>query len=87
MKASDNIQNHIMTMKEFAALGDGDVAYVREISTEQAVRLMGPIPDLPSKIRLYALHSADGSCMSITDTRDLALAEAWEHDLSPVSVH
>lgn len=87
MNAPEKIENRVMSAQEFAALGDGHLAYVREITGEQVTELMGPIPDLPLNISLYALYSADGSCMSISETRDVALAEAWEHNLSPVSIH
>jgi len=87
MNAPEKLENHVMSAQEFAALGDGHLAYVRKITGEQATELMGPIPDLPLNISLYALYSADGSCMSISDSRDVALAEAWEHNLSPVSIH
>lgn len=76
-----------MSLQELALLGGGDVAYVRKISGDEATEIRAQVPDLPSDIQLYALHAADGSCMTITDSRNAAMADAWDHDLSPVSVH
>jgi hypothetical protein len=76
-----------MSPEDFALLGGGHVGYVREITAAKASELMSGLPDLPPKTRLFALYAADGTCMSITDSHDAALANAFEHDLQPVPVH
>jgi hypothetical protein len=38
-------------------------------------------------LRLFALLSASGTPILLTDSRDAALANAWAHDLRTVSVH
>lgn len=72
---------------EFAALGDGHIAYVREIGPEVAASLIGrPVAATPGT-HIYAVYTADGSPIAITDSRDAAIANAVEHELMPMSVH
>lgn len=72
---------------EFAALGGGHIAYVREIGPEIAATLIGrPVTVLPGT-HIYAVYSADGRPMAVTDSRDAAIANAVEHELMPMSVH
>lgn len=87
MNAPEIEQKPTMTPHELALLGGGHVAYVREITAEQAASMMHGLPELPARGRLFALYAADGTCMTITDTRDAALANAWEHNLSTLAVH
>ena len=77
----------IMSIVEFARLGDGEIAYIKELDLAQAQRLFPSVDDLPSGIDLYSLHSADGTPIALTDTRDAAIANAIENDLEMVSLH
>jgi hypothetical protein len=72
---------------EFALLGGGQVAYVRELSGLQARDLFSDLEDIADEARLYGVYAADGTCMAITDSRAAAVANAFEHDLHPLSVH
>ncbi len=76
-----------MNSNDFAALGDGIVAYIKELSSEEAGRLFPSVEDLPSGINLYSLHSADGTPIALTDSRQAALGHAIEDDLEVASVH
>lgn len=76
-----------LTQIEFAHLGGGEVAYVRELGEEQVIQVIENVPDLPENAKLYGLYAADGTCMVITDSKDAAHANALEQDLQPVSVH
>jgi hypothetical protein len=38
-------------------------------------------------MRLFALHSADGTPIMVTDSREAAVANAVTHELEMVSVH
>ena len=38
-------------------------------------------------MKLWALHSADGRPIMLTDSREAALANAVEADLTPLMVH
>jgi len=72
-----------------AHLGDGRIAYVKTIRSED-VRALFPqaaMPDLPAGQMLFALHGADGTPIMLTDTREAAIANAWSQELEMVSVH
>jgi len=77
----------LMDSADFALLGGGRIAYVKEIDRLEAEQMMPHLKNLPAGIPLFALHAADGSCMAIADSRDAAIANALEFDLDPVSVH
>jgi hypothetical protein len=70
-----------------AGLGGGKIAYVKPISLEDVKRLMPQAPELEPGTQLFALHAADGTPIVITDSRESAVANAWSHELEPVSVH
>jgi len=76
-----------MSEIEFARLGDGHVAYIRTLDESEAARLFPALSGLPQNIDLYALVSADGTPLTLTDSRNSAIANAIENDLEPVSVH
>ena len=38
-------------------------------------------------LNLFALLSADGTPIMLTDTREAAVANAWDNELEMVSVH
>jgi hypothetical protein len=82
-----------MTLLEFAHLGDGEVAYIRQLDLAAAQKLFPAFRALPEfrgiplDIDLYAVLGADGSPIALTDSRDSAIANALENDLTPLSVH
>ena len=72
-----------------AHLGDGRIAYVKAIRSED-VRAMFPqaqMPQMPPGQTLFALHAADGTPIMLTDSREAAVANAWSQELETVSVH
>jgi len=71
----------------FAALGDGKIAYLKLVKSEEVIRLFPDATDMPTGLDLWALHAADGTPILVTDNRDMALANALDHDLAPVAVH
>jgi hypothetical protein len=72
---------------ELAALGEGEVAYVVPMASEEVTRLFPQAPELQPGLRLFALLSASGAPILLADSRDAALANAWANDLTTVSVH
>ena len=76
-----------LTPQEFAQLGAGSVAYVKAINSEDAQRLFPQAPQLRPGVRLLALIGADGSPLMLTDSKDAAITNAWEHELQTVSLH
>jgi hypothetical protein len=72
---------------ELAALGEGVVAYVKPMASEEVTRLFPQAPELQPGMRLFALLSASGEPILLADSRDAAVANAWANDLMTVSLH
>lgn len=77
----------IMSALEFAQLGDGEVAYIKPLKAGEAERLFPALEGLPKGIDLFAVVGADGTPLTLTDSRSSAIADAIENDLEPVSLH
>jgi len=80
-------EDNNVTEIDLAHLGEGTVAYLREMGGEE---LNGKFPGLPRiepAARLWALFAANGQPILISDARDRAIAGAFENDLVPVSIH
>jgi hypothetical protein len=78
---------NIITPEALAELGDGQIAYVKAIRSEDVPTLFPQAPQVAPGLRLFALHAADGTPIMITDSREAAVANAWSHELETVSVH
>ena len=76
-----------MTAEQFAHLGGGHVAYVKAMRSDDVSRLFPQAPAIQPGLQLFALLAADGTPMMLTDSRDTAIANAWENELQTVSVH
>lgn len=70
-----------------ADLGSGRVAYVRPLKSEEVPSLFPQAPNMAAGLQLFALLGADGTPILLTDTKEAALANAWQNDLVTVSVH
>ena len=77
----------VMSAIEFARLGDGQVAYVKQVDSDQARNLFPALTGLPEGINLYAVVGADGTPLGLADSRSSAIASVFEYELEPVSVH
>jgi hypothetical protein len=62
-----------MTSGDFAVFGNGEIAYIRQVSLngEDA----------------FAVHSADGLTLAVINDRDLAVAVVRQNELEPLSLH
>jgi hypothetical protein len=76
-----------ISLRELAQLGDGEVAYIKQLDSDAAERLFPALQDAPKGIDLFAVLGADGTPLALTDSRGAAIANAIENDLVPVSVH
>jgi hypothetical protein len=76
-----------LTPDQFAHLGEGAIAYVRPIKSEEAQALFPQIVGLEPGMQLFALLAADGAPIVLADSKDAAVANAWENHLAMVSVH
>jgi hypothetical protein len=87
-KMTDTNTTHpAITQEALAQLGGGRLAYVKAINSEDVANLFPQAPKIAPGIKLFALHSADGTPIMLTDTREAALANAWSQELEAVSVH
>jgi hypothetical protein len=77
----------ILSKQALAAMGGGVVAYVKPMRSDDVNRLFPNAPKIDSGLDLFALLAADGTPILLTNSKDAAIANAWEHDLIPVSVH
>ncbi|HEY7384082.1 MAG TPA: DUF1150 domain-containing protein [Beijerinckiaceae bacterium] len=76
-----------LSANDLAALGEGEVAYVKAMQSEDVQRLFPQAPAMDPGLQLFALLSANGTPILLTDSRDAAVANAWAHDLRTVSLH
>ena len=85
------MENHVnsrrMTPEAFAVLGGGKIAYLRPISSEEVRELFPQAPELAPGLKLFVLLNADGTPILLTDSREAALANALQNELTTVSVH
>jgi len=77
----------VLTDEQLAALGEGLVAYVKSIRSEDLNDLFPGAPAVQPGLELFALLGADGKPLIVTDSRDAALANAMQHELHMVSLH
>jgi hypothetical protein len=77
----------LMSDDAFKVLGGGKVAYVKPVRSEDVHRLYPEAPIIQPGLKLYALHTADGTPLMVTDSREAAVANAMTHDLETVSTH
>ena len=75
------------TAAEHAGLGEGVVAYLREMESDELKGKFPGLPEIASGTRLWALFGADGQPILLADARDRALAGAMENDLTTVALH
>lgn len=76
-----------VTQQQLADIGEGAVAYMREMDAEDLQGKFPGMPDLQPGTRLWALFAANGQPILLADARDAALAGAHQNDLETVSLH
>jgi len=76
-----------ITQADLAHLGEGSVAYLREIGTDELKGKFPGLPEIQGGLTLWALFAANGQPILLSDERDRAIAGALENHLTPVSIH
>ena len=76
-----NITPAVITQEALAHLGDGRLAYVKTIRSEDVANLFPQAPKIAPGMKLFSLHAADGTPIMLTDTREAALANAWRQQI------
>lgn len=62
-----------LSAQDFRTFGLQQVAYIRPVVVENK--------------KVYAIHAADGTALSVMHTHDTALIAVRHNDLEPVTVH
>lgn len=66
------------------------LAYIKAIGLDEAKAMGLVVPSeikLPSNVKLFALHAADGTTLGITDNWASAYSAAVQNNFVPLSVH
>lgn len=90
MNHSTEIATHTapaISADQLATLGEGHVAYVRRLRSEDVHSLFPNAPEMEPGLQIWALLSAAGTPIVLADTPHAVLANALEHNLVTVSVH
>lgn len=80
-------RNQIMTPDQFAHLGEGHVAYLRKMTSDDLLARYPGMPNMAPGVELWALFGASGQPILLTDERSEALVGAMENQLVPVALH
>src|SRR5258708_5273433 len=63
-----------ISAEALAHLGDGEIAYIKTIRSEDVPAMFPQAPEIAPGLKLFALHAADGTPIMITDSREAAVA-------------
>ena len=80
-------QTITMTSGEFAHLGEGSVAYLRKVSSDDLLGRFPGLGEIEPGMELWALFAANVHPILISDALERALAVAMENDLTTVAIH
>jgi hypothetical protein len=85
--SEQTIAHPAITQDALAHLGEGQVAYVKAIRSEDVRKLFPQAPEMAPGLKLFTLNAANGTPIMLTDSREAAVANAWSQELEAVSVH
>ncbi|WP_370931472.1 DUF1150 family protein [Bartonella sp. DGB1] len=74
-------------MSELHSLGQGKIAYVRKIKTEELAKNFPSLPPLAAGVEIWALFGASGEPLILSEAQHDILMSAKEQDLETFSVH
>jgi hypothetical protein len=80
-------EKSVMPPANFAVLGGGKIAYIRQFKADEAKALFPGLPAVSPDLKLWALLAADGTPIMLADSRDAVMMNAHENDLETVSIH
>jgi hypothetical protein len=86
-KVDQGAMERVMSEFELANLGDGEVAYIKVLTSAEARSMFPTITGLPKDINLFSLHGADGTPIALTDTIQAAVSHAMDDELAIASLH
>jgi len=76
----------VFTDLEFAQLGEGRIAYLRRIKTDELAEKFPSLPPMTPGIEVWGLFGAAGRPIILSDIRAQALAGAKEHELETITL-
>ena len=82
-----DMKDAVITPQDLAHLGEDEIAYVKPMRSEEITEIFPQAPEIEPGLKLYALVSANGRPIILTDTREAALANARQNELTTVSIH
>ncbi|BDA87042.1 hypothetical protein Sa4125_45840 [Aureimonas sp. SA4125] len=77
----------VVAASDLAAIGEGHVAYLRRMSSDDIRAKFPAAKEIQPGIDLWALFSADGTPLAVSDDRGSILASASQNELTTVSLH
>ncbi|MBG0796513.1 DUF1150 domain-containing protein [Methylocystis sp. L43] len=87
MKTATETRESPLTPEQFAHLGDGLIAYVRSMRSEDVNRLYPQAPQIAPGLTIFALFGADGAPIVLADSEEGCIGNARENHLQMVSLH
>ena len=82
-----NAQYKPISDTELAHLGEGIIAYVRKITSDDLVSRFPGLPHMQAGLDLWAVFGANGQPMMVADEQAVAISAAVNRDLRPVSIN
>jgi hypothetical protein len=77
----------VMPDAAFLHLGDGKVAYIKPIKSDEMRAIFPQAPELEPGFDLWVLLGADGTPIMVSDSKEAVVVNAQEADLTTLSVH
>ncbi len=87
IKILNSTQNPAMSIAELAELGMKEVGYIRPITSQEVMEKFSITEGLQPGMNLWALFSANGDPLALSDEPAGVLSNAYELDLDSVSLH
>ncbi|KAB0682877.1 DUF1150 family protein [Aureimonas leprariae] len=79
--------NDTISTNDLAAIGEGHLAYLRRMRSDDIRARFPAAQSIQPGLDLWALFSADGTPLAVSDDRGSILASATENQLLTVSIH
>lgn len=77
----------MISANDLASIGEGHLAYLRRMSSDDIRARFPSAQSIQPGLDLWALFSADGTPLAVSDDRGSILASASENHLMTVSIH
>ena len=76
-----------VSQTDLAAMGEGHLAYLRQMTSDEMRARFPSAQSIQPGLNLWALFSADGTPLAVSDDRGSILASASENELQTVMTH